>query len=66
MCELLDGYDPSVRPFGRNPTQEKRKGAIRTLENTASLGGPVEVQTSLYIASISAVNERNMVGYKWR
>jgi hypothetical protein len=46
VCELLDGYDPSVRPFGRQPAREKK--------------GPVVVQTSLFIQSISAVNERNM------
>lgn len=46
ICELLDGYDPAVRPFGTNPHMEKR--------------GPVIVRTSLRIRSISAVSERNM------
>ncbi|KAE9554288.1 hypothetical protein FO519_002522 [Halicephalobus sp. NKZ332] len=46
ICELLDGYDPAVRPFGNNPHMEKR--------------GPVVIRTSLRIRSISAVSERNM------
>ncbi|KAI1727299.1 neurotransmitter-gated ion-channel ligand binding domain-containing protein [Ditylenchus destructor] len=46
VCELLEDYDPAVRPFGQNPKMEKN--------------GPVVVTTSLAIQSISAVSERNM------
>ncbi|KAI6198171.1 hypothetical protein M3Y94_01313300 [Aphelenchoides besseyi] len=45
-CELLDGYDSSVRPFGTIPNMEKN--------------GPVVISASLNIRSISAVNVRNM------
>ncbi|KAL3096953.1 hypothetical protein niasHS_002669 [Heterodera schachtii] len=46
VCELLENYDPAVRPLGQEPTLEKR--------------GPVVVTTSLFVNSISAVSERNM------
>lgn len=46
ICELLEGYDPNVRPFGTNPLMEKR--------------GPVTIYTSLNIRTIKAVSERNM------
>uniref|UniRef100_A0A7E4VCX3 Glutamate-gated chloride channel n=1 Tax=Panagrellus redivivus TaxID=6233 RepID=A0A7E4VCX3_PANRE len=46
ICDLLDNYDPAVRPPGRDPYKEKR--------------GPVIVKTSLRIRSINAVKERNM------
>uniref|UniRef100_A0A914XXW0 Ig-like domain-containing protein n=1 Tax=Panagrolaimus superbus TaxID=310955 RepID=A0A914XXW0_9BILA len=46
ICELLEGYDPAVRPFGQNPLMEKR--------------GPVTIHTSLHIRSIGAVSEKNM------
>ncbi|KHN82095.1 Glutamate-gated chloride channel [Toxocara canis] len=46
VCELLDNYDPAVRPSGRSPVNDQR--------------GPVIVRTSLFIRSISAVSERNM------
>uniref|UniRef100_A0AC34RDF2 Neurotransmitter-gated ion-channel ligand-binding domain-containing protein n=1 Tax=Panagrolaimus sp. JU765 TaxID=591449 RepID=A0AC34RDF2_9BILA len=48
ICELLDGYDPAVRPFGTNLSSHSEKR------------GPVIVRTSLRIRSISAVSERNM------
>ncbi|VDN55305.1 unnamed protein product [Dracunculus medinensis] len=46
VCELLDNYDPTVRPSGRSPLNNKR--------------GPVHVYTSIKIRSISAISERNM------
>ncbi|EFO22622.1 hypothetical protein LOAG_05864 [Loa loa] len=46
VCELLDNYDPTVRPSGRMPTNDQK--------------GPVIVWTSLEIRSISAISERNM------
>ncbi|KAI3418907.1 hypothetical protein GPALN_008005 [Globodera pallida] len=46
VCELLQNYDPAVRPLGQDPNLEKR--------------GPVVVTTSLFVNSISAVSERNM------
>ncbi|KAF7636309.1 Glutamate-gated chloride channel [Meloidogyne graminicola] len=46
ICDLLENYDPAVRPIGQIPNAEKR--------------GPVIVTTSLFVNSISAVNERNM------
>ncbi|CAD5210995.1 unnamed protein product [Bursaphelenchus xylophilus] len=45
-CELLENYDPAVRPFGTVPHMEKN--------------GPVVVATGINIRSISAVNVRNM------
>jgi len=47
ICELLENYDPAVRPLGQIPNAERR--------------GPVIVTTSLFVNSISAVSERNMV-----
>jgi hypothetical protein len=47
ICELLENYDSAVRPLGQQPSMEKR--------------GPVVVTTSLFVNSISAVSERNMV-----
>uniref|UniRef100_A0A915NMR6 Uncharacterized protein n=1 Tax=Meloidogyne floridensis TaxID=298350 RepID=A0A915NMR6_9BILA len=46
ICELLENYDPAVRPLGQIPNAERR--------------GPVIVTTSLFVNSISAVSERNM------
>ncbi|VDN05270.1 unnamed protein product [Thelazia callipaeda] len=46
VCELLDNYDPTVRPSGKMSTYDQR--------------GPVIVWTSLEIRSISAISERNM------
>lgn len=48
ICELLDGYDSAVRPFGTNLSSHSEKR------------GPVVVRVSLRIRSISAVSERNM------
>nr|QRW38240.1 glutamate-gated chloride channel subunit 4 [Parascaris univalens] len=46
VCELLDNYDPAIRPSGKSPINDQK--------------GPVIVRTSLFIRSISAVSERNM------
>ncbi|VDK67407.1 unnamed protein product [Litomosoides sigmodontis] len=46
VCELLDNYDPTVRPSGRMPSNGQK--------------GPVIVWTSLEIRSIGAISERNM------
>jgi hypothetical protein len=43
----LERYDPAVRPLGQQHDLEKH--------------GPVVVTTSLFVNSISAVSERNMV-----
>lgn len=74
ICDLLEGYDPAVRPFGQNPALEKSKISkdCKYLTNVfhslkpnlcINLDGPVIVRTSLYIQSISAVSERNMVSF---
>ncbi|PAV59452.1 hypothetical protein WR25_13557 isoform B [Diploscapter pachys] len=46
VCDLLQDYDPAVRPSGRTPYNDTK--------------GAVIVTTSLDIRSISAVSEKNM------
>ncbi|OZC11308.1 Cation transporter family protein [Onchocerca flexuosa] len=46
VCELLDNYNPTVRPSGKMPNNDQK--------------GPVIVWTSLEIRSIGAISERNM------
>ncbi|CAI5442235.1 unnamed protein product [Caenorhabditis angaria] len=46
VCDLLEDYDPAVRPSGRTPYNDTK--------------GAVVVTTSLNVRSISAVSEKNM------